>query len=127
MPLALNDGYTLTRKTSPEYTDGARQYRDLPIVTVSFRPALPEAIYDWQYKLDRSGSGKNELATTNAFLVEHITGWDVTDKDGRMAPVTVDSLKKIPMPIHQQILRLVTTWAGDEQEKAAGNSSAASA
>lgn len=119
--LSIDDGYTLKRHTSSSFTDGDRVWSNLPVVEFSYRPALPDAIYVWQADTMRTVSGKDQLDATAKLVADHVTAWDVT-AGGRVAQINPDTVRKIPYPILQQIVRIVTTWAGPQQEKDAGNS-----
>lgn len=120
MRLSLDDGYTLHAETSPSHTEGERQWDNLPTIAYDYRPALPDAIYEWQAAGIRAITGKEQVDATAKILADHITAWDVT-KNGASSPITPDTVRKVPYPILQQLVRRVTTWAPKEQDKAAGN------
>ncbi|MDB5312656.1 MAG: hypothetical protein JWO38_6858 [Gemmataceae bacterium] len=116
--LSLNDGYTLDAATLPEF-GGARGF---PVVTYRYRPALPDALAEWRYASRMAGSGKAEVDATAKLVAGHLVSWDVEVAPGTTAPITPETVRKVPEPILNQILERVVSWAGPEQEKAAGNS-----
>jgi len=115
--LALNDGYTLEAATLHE-CDGTA---GLPVVCFRYRPALPDALAEWRYGLNRATSGRAEVDATARFLADHLVSWDVRAADGTNAPVSADTIRRVPEPILNQLLRRVLSWAGPAQEQAAGN------
>lgn len=121
MRLKLDDGYTLSGCTDSVYSDGVREFLNLPVVKYEYRPALPDAIYDWQMRSSRAMTGKDQLDAIVDIITKHITSWDVTDKDGGAVLVTAENVRRVPVPILHQILTRVTTW-GPKLEKSAGNS-----
>lgn len=106
--LVINDGYTLP---FPE---------DFP-VSGKYRPALPDALADWRYKLRDANSGGAAVTITANFLADHICEWDVTDMDDKPLPPVEMNIRRIPEPVLEKLVTLITGWAGPEQEKAAGN------
>lgn len=117
MPFVLNDGYTLTAATKPEY----EKYKGLPVVTFTYRPATAVALADWRYAFRDAATGAAEVEAAAKLVAAHVTSWDVTEADGRQAPVTVANFTRLPAPIAEQIFGAVTTWAGPQQDAAAGN------
>lgn len=118
--LALNDGYTLEAATKAE----AAGFAGLPVVTYRYRPALPDALAEWRYAARLATNGKAEVDATAKLVGDHLVSWDVTDAAGKPAAISADTVRKIPEPILNQLLDKIVSWAGPEQEKAAGNSSA---
>lgn len=118
MRLSLNDGYTLSAKTSVTFTDGVREWSNLPVVSFDYRPALPDAIYEWQMRTTRALTGKEQLDAAAELLAGHLTKWDVTDKSGTNAQLTPDTVRRVPYPIFQQLITRVTTWAAQAGEDA---------
>src|SRR5882724_9068530 len=116
MRLAINDGYTLTASTLPDYTDGNRTWSDLPTVEFIYRPALPEAIYEWQHDDLRAANGKAALDAAAKLIAAHVVKWDVVDGGGNVVYPNAANVKLLPMPILQQILRTVTTWAPKSED-----------
>lgn len=112
MVLDIEDGYTLDGATEERVCDAAGTviYYDLPVVTFRYRPALPEALASWRYTNRRANTGKEEVASTAAFLCEHLVSWDVII-GGKPAPINPATVAKIPEPILDQITRIVAKWA----------------
>jgi hypothetical protein len=115
--LALNDGYTLEAATAADHGG----FKGLPVVTYRYRPALPDALAEWRYAARLAASGKAEVDATARLVSDHLVSWDVTDAGGRPAAITADVVRKVPEPILDQLLDKIVSWAGPEQEKAAGN------
>ena len=115
--LMINDGYTLEAATVPD-CDG---YTDLPVVHYRYRPAMPDALAEWRFALNRAATGRAEVDATSKLLATHLVSWDVQAADGSGVPITVDMIRRVPEPILNQLLRRVLSWAGPEQEKAVGN------
>ena len=112
--LVINDGYTLPFSTEPGPTN-------LPVVSGKYRPALFDAMSAWRYDLRMAATGKAEADATAKFLADHLCEWDVSDPHGKPLPPTAEIIRKVPEPILEQLIRIVSTWAPAEQEKAAGN------
>ena len=124
--LALDDGYTLKESTSPTATDslGNVVFGGLPVVEFEYRPALPVALAEWRAATRQARGGADEFAATAKFLCDHLCSWNVTDARGNPAPVTPETLRKVPEPILDQIVKAVATWAPKKMEQDAGNSQA---
>jgi hypothetical protein len=130
MRLSLSDGYTLPFSTKAEVADsvtGRVLFTGLPVVSGHYRPALPEAIADWRFKMARAATGKDEVAASVEHLLAHITEWDVIlDNDPtKKAPLDAAFLRIVPEPIFNQLLNAVNTWASrhqaaDEKNSASG-------
>lgn len=125
MRLALSDGYTVPFSTSESVTDpvtGRIVVDGLPLVSGQYRPALPEAIAEWRWKLARATSGREETAATFEHLLAHLTEWDVTLDDGaRRAPLSAEFLRLVPDPVLGQLVTRVNTWAPKQRVADAGN------
>lgn len=110
--LRINDGYTLSDKT-PEGKDG----EEIPVIAFEYRPAMPEALYDWQYDSRQAPNGKAILAIDAKFVHEHLVRWDVVVPDPAdpnrelPAPLTVESIRALPKPYLDYIINKVATWA----------------
>lgn len=117
MRLSLDDGYTLQGNASylPEPSAA------LVIVNFRYRPALPEALYEWDYQLTMAKSGSEQLAATVKLLADHVVSWDV-EIGGASAPVSADNLKRVPLPILQEMVRKIREWAPKEMGDAEKNS-----
>ena len=115
--LAIDDGYTLEAATKPDFGGMS----NLPVVTYRYRPALPDALGEWRYAARLAASGKAEVDATAKLVADHLVSWDVTDAAGKPAPITPDTVRKVPEPILHQLVDTVASWAGPEQDAAAGN------
>jgi hypothetical protein len=109
MRLDLDDGYTLSGATAPDFTFGNIDYTGLPVVAFTYRPALPEACAQYRLEFRRADSGKAEVAATAKFLAAHVVAWDVVNK-GQPTPPTADALAAVPEPIQEQMARIVSKW-----------------
>lgn len=128
MRLSIEDGYTLHGQTEATVADPVTNrvlYADLPVVTFSYRPALPVALATYRRAANRAESGEVEVEATAKFLCDHLTAWDVQGRGGAVAPLTAESVKKVPEPILDQIVKAVAHWA-PKAEADLGNSAAAS-
>lgn len=109
--LSLNDGYTL---------DGTADHAGYTL-TYAYRPALPDAIEAWRHAVRGAGSGSAEVEATAKLVRDHLVSWDLTDKDGKPAPLSVDVVRRLPEPFLNAVLKAVTTWAGPKMEADAKN------
>ena len=107
MRLALNDGYTLEAATFPEFSGVA----GLPVITFRYRPALPEALAEWRYQVRTATSGKVEVEATAKLVADHLVSWDVVDARGAVVEPTIASIKRVPEPILDQLLKAIVSWA----------------
>lgn len=114
--LSLDDGYTLKSETKETYETCA----GLPVVSFQYRPALPAALTDWRYALRMARSGKDEYEATLKLLTDHLVSWDIEDA-GKTAPITTETLRRVPEPILAQLITTITAWAPKSAESL-GNS-----
>lgn len=122
--LRINDGYTISDKTDADTECDGVQYKGLEVVSFEYRPALPDAIYEWQNKLMRAVTGKEQLDATAVLVSDHLVSWDVIDATGgkeKTAEIDSSTVRRIPHPILSQLVKKVTTWAVRSQEQDAGN------
>lgn len=124
--LRIDDGYTLTGETAETYVERGRVYSGLPVVKFEYRPAMPDAIFKWQFDNVNAVSGADQLKATAELVADHLTGWDVA-AGTETAKINAENVRRLPYPILQQIVATVTTWAPRQQATAAGNSVPASA
>ena len=117
MPLSLDDGYTISDKTSGKDKRGD----PVPVVEFKYRPALPPAIYKVRHDQERAPNGEAEFAVVAKFLVAHLTEWDVVIRD-KPAPITVENLAHVPDPILSDMVAAVTSWKPADWESHAKNS-----
>ncbi len=126
MRLVLDDGYTLEGKTEESVANkvtGEPMFTGLPVINYRYRPALPDALAEWRYALNRATSGKMELDATTKFVSDHLVSWDVADARGNVIGLTADIVRRIPEPILDQLVKAIATWA-PKAEGVAGNSPA---
>lgn len=126
MRLALNDGYTRSFATEAEVIDpatGKASASGLPVITGRYRPAHPDALQEWRWALGRATCGKDEVTATANHLAAHLTEWDVTISDGKtIAPLSADTIRQVPEPVLNQLVKIVNTWAPKEKAADEGNS-----
>lgn len=121
MPLDIADGYTLNAETKGVHKMGQTVYEHLPIVEFSYRPALPDAINTYDLEFMRANSGFDRTTAGAKLIAEHVTAWNIVRR-GNAVPIKLETARAIPMPIMDQIIGIILTWAPANQEKAAGNS-----
>lgn len=103
-----NDGYTMSGSIPA--------FGSLPEVNFRYRPALPDAVYEF-LRANR-GTGKDEMRAVVDLLSKHLVSWDVREKeDGETVPVTADYLRRVPHRCQQRMIDLITGYAPDEQGK----------
>jgi len=81
--LCIDDGYTLRGTLKDD--DGAK-----PPVEVTYRPALPEDVIDYQMAAAKAGTGAEKLAAQVRLLDAHLVAWSGLarrDALGRTVPV----------------------------------------
>lgn len=105
--LDIADGYTLSGSTQP--VGGV-------VVNFRFRPALWPAIGEYRRTI---GTAAEEQAAAK-FVAGHLVSWDVA-MSGQSAPISVETVKRLPEPIFDQIFSAVSQWAPQHSESAAGN------
>lgn len=93
--------------------------RGWPAVTFRYRPALPEAVYD--YLAAPSLTGKQRLDAAVKLLAAHVVSWDLTDAKGESTPVTPENLRRVPYPVIQGFLDAVTSYGPEQQAADLGN------
>ena len=86
----------------------------LPPLTFTYRPALSAAVY--AHRHGRTTPKAEEEATVK-LIVDHVSAWDVDGDDGA-APVTAETVKRLPEPYRVGIMEYLTSWrAGDAAGK----------
>jgi hypothetical protein len=92
-----------------------------PAVTCKYRPALPDRVQE--YFDAAAAGGKKRCDAAVKLLADHVTSWDVETEKGP-APVTEATLRKVPYPVRERLVDLVTGYAGqaaaDEKNSATG-------
>lgn len=107
MALNIKDGYTLSDVTPDRDPDGY----PIEVVSYSYRPAMPEALYDWRYRQSVALSGAAQLQATAEFVATHLVRWDVQDGPA-VAKITPDAVKSLPDPVLVRMATRIATWAG---------------
>jgi len=118
MAFDIDDGYTLDGETLPEFGND----RGLPVVQFRYRPAMAAAQSAYLAKLRKLDRPEDEFEASARIICDHLVSWDVLQK-GRPAPITPESLSKLPFSVVGQLLTAVLSWPEREQEEAAKNSS----
>ena len=117
--LVLQDGYTLDGKTDDTIMQGGKPlYTDLPVVSFKYRPALPDALAEWRYKLRMAASGTAEVTATAQFVCDHLVSWDAQDANTTTVPIKPEMVRKVPEPILDQIAAIISKWAPKAEEAA---------
>lgn len=65
---AIDDGFVLVATVKD--SDG-----HFPPVVVRYRPALPEAVYEYRLQMGRAATGKDVMNAKVALLHDHVVGW----------------------------------------------------
>ena len=78
--MVIHDGYTLTGKLSGE---------GRPDVEIRYRPALPDALYDYQLARANAKTGEEVLNAQVALLEAHVIGWSGVYRATPTGPVPV--------------------------------------
>jgi hypothetical protein len=91
MKILINDGMTLKATASANGKS----------INFTYRPALAEAVMDYQIAAGRAASG-----------AERMRAWDVEDGDDslRTAPITVDTLNRIPPYLLNKMVDFITGY-----------------
>lgn len=124
MPLVIDDGYTLDGCTKSAVTDpvtGRALHDGLPEVRFKYRPALPDSLAEWRHKLRAATSGYASVDATAILVAGHVVSWDVTTVAGAPAPITADTVRKLPEPILEQMVDAIAKWAPKNLASALGN------
>lgn len=78
--VAIDDGYVLV--ATVQDSDKA-----FPPVVVRYRPALPEAVYEYRLAMGRAATGKDVMNAKVAVIHDHVVGWTGVS---RRTPTGVD-------------------------------------
>lgn len=105
MPLVISDGYT--RESIIPAENGR------PAVKIKFRPALPEAVYEYGAVPKR---GEALFKAMVGVIEKHLVSWDVTlGSNGDMCPIKYDYLRKIPHQVLEAILDAIFGYSASEE------------
>lgn len=105
----LNDGYTLMATIVID---------NHPPLTITYRPALAEKVYDWLAA--RAMTGKDRLAGVMRLLNGNLLSWDVgaTEDIPHAVPCTEENWRKLPHVVLERMVDLVSGYAaGDGDPK----------
>lgn len=119
MRLKINDGYTLSATVPEKQPEGGPE---VPVVNLEYRPAMPEALYNWKYDSRNATSGTGLLEIDAAFVVAHLVSWDVVvpgdaPSTTKPAAVNVENVRNLPQPYLDGIIAKIATWAARQPSK----------
>jgi hypothetical protein len=102
MKILINDGMTLKATASANGKS----------INFTYRPALAEAVMDYQIAAGRAASGAERMRAFASILVPYLQSWDVEDGDDslRTAPITVDTLNRIPPYLLNKMVDFITGY-----------------
>lgn len=103
----VGDGFTWE-----ETVNGYGPFED---VTITFRPALPEQILEWQRKRAKARSGKEEAQIDAQFVESHLVSWSLTD------PPVAANIKRLPHPHLMRVLNHVQGYDLSERAESEKN------
>lgn len=115
MGLLIRDGYT--------QTDEYKSQGHIPAFKFTYRPGLPERVYDYR-AMDRS-NGKAAIRESSKLIMEHAVSWNVTDDKNEPVAISVDVLKRVPAPAIDFMVACICGYGPDREwnmEDAAKNS-----
>lgn len=112
--LLISDGYTL---------DGlfVGTRFGLPNVAFKFRYATPEAVFDYQQKVGRAATGRDQVKAIGELLVGRIASWDIEDEKGESVPVSAEILRRLPTPLLNHLADSVCAYLPAQQADDAKN------
>lgn len=96
----INDGYTLKGKIPGK--------GPLPDLNFTYRMALDSDFSEYSQK-QQGKTGKASTDCKVAFLAKFIKSWDIE------APLTVDTMKMLPLPVISMLFDYVLGYAVDDQ------------
>lgn len=80
---AIDDGYVMVATVKND--DG-----NFPPVVVRYRPALPEAVYEYRLQMARANTGVEVMNAKVAILHSHVVGWSGVTRRSPTGPVPVE-------------------------------------
>ncbi len=83
-------------------------------LTLEYRPCLPEKSMD--YILARKDSGRRWLDAVWKLFDGNLLGWSVTAA-GQPVPVAPESLRKVPAPVVDRIVDVLTGYSLEQLEQ----------
>ena len=109
---------------SPQISDSYTETFHIPgrgpwsPLTGKYRPAMPEAVWEYQ---DATTAGKKRMPAAVKLLLGGgtdplIREWDLKDKNDVPIPISEAAIKKIPAPMLDRLLNIVSGYALEETE-----------
>jgi hypothetical protein len=106
--IPIHDGYTMEAKV--------QLGRGLPPLIVTYRPALADEVYD--FLRAPQATGKEKLKAVTDLLSAHLKSWNAADETGAAAPVSAESLRRLPHRVLERLVDLVTGYAPSGEAEA---------
>ena len=114
MPLRLiDDGYTL---------DDTVKTNRWPAVAVKYRPALPAQTRDFVIDRGKAETGEAEVKAISKLLEAQLVGWDIESAPGQPAPISYATVSRVPDPVLERLVDLVTGYGPKKAENDEKNS-----
>ena len=108
MKQLINDGYELDAEIPPQNGyDG---------FSIRYRPALPEAVFDYYEKMGRSQTGKEKIKIAIDLFKTYIRSWTIIDDKDVGLPVSEENIRKLPHCHYNILVDLITgyrSWNAD--------------
>ena len=102
----IRDGYTRRGRI-----DAIERLHDS--LDFEFRPMLPEQVEDLDAAVDKC-KPKEAAPLVAAAMAEQLTSWSEVEGEGdneKMAPITVDNLRRLPYPLLSRLRKVVAGLA----------------
>ena len=113
----IDDGYTRTATVKAS---------GWPAVTFVYRPALPAEVRDYVIARAKAQNGADEVKAVAGLLAEKMKSWDVLAGE-KPAPINLGTLRRIPDPVLQKFIDVVTGYGAEEAAADEKNSDTGSA
>lgn len=107
LSLFIGDGYTLSFTVKSRPT--------VPALTIKYRPALPERLYQWRADGQAAKDAKGKLANDIKLLTDQIVSWDAG------VPIEPGTLAKMWPWLVAELLDVVAGYTIEEQASAEKN------
>jgi len=85
-----------------------------PSVSFRYRPALPEAVFD--YLEAPKGTGKLRVKAITDLLLPRLHSWDVVDDRDEPTGITRENLERCPYDVLSELVNQVCSYGPVEQE-----------
>lgn len=102
--MLIEDGYDFEGKLPAE---GLR-----PGTVIRYRPATNREVEAYQDKL---GPGASTAAMVD-HLKEHLRAWTVAGRDGKVVPITEETIEKLPRPFMVRMVNFVNNYDPSARE-----------